>query len=274
MIRMPRQQSSTRLLAAGALTAVAMALLSGCGGGSGSEEVEPEQGKLYYGYYLEDPLNNPEDPTPGTLIVNLPDAPGAFSGQMPFSYVGCIDGADVGTITGQRTDAGMNGQWTGVVDNVPVGGAYIGRYTSATDQFDGTYTNAAGKVHVTGPNHCSHDIAANGTWRLFGDVVATPANFIVSSSGGVTPTWSWPSLGSAVYYIVRVFDQKCLAASVTSAQCMTGEAKTLENRIAYPKEFPEARSLKDDGAYLVAVHAVDVSGQSKQVGFSTRIERP
>lgn len=276
---MTRQQRLTRSAffnarhATGVIGAALLALLAGCGGGS-DDEVEPEQGKLYYGYYQEDPLNNPEDPTPGTLVLNLPSAPGSFSGQMPFSYVGCIGGADIGTVTGQRTDTGMTGQWTGVVDNVPVGGAYVGSYDSANDQFSGTYTNAGGKVHVSGPNDCSHDIAANGTWKLYGGTVTTPSNFVVSSSGGVKPTWSWPSLGSTVYYLVRVFDQKCLAASVTSSECMMGEGQTLLNRIAYPNEFPDAKPLKDGGSYLVAVHAVNVADGWKQIGFTTRIDKP
>lgn len=277
MARRTRQAHSqvfTARRVAGVIGAAMLAVLAGCGGSGDDDEVEPEQGKLYYGYYLEDPLDNPEDPTPGTLVVNLPAGPGAFSGQMPFSYVGCLGGADIGTITGQRTDTALTGQWTGVVDNVPVGGGYIGTYNAANDQFDGTYTNAGGKVHVTGPNDCSHHIAAKGTWRLYGDTVSTPSSFVVSSTGGVSPTWSWPSLGSAVFYLVRVFDQKCLAQSVTSAECMTGEGQTLLNRIDYPAGFPEAKPLKDGGSYLIAVHAIDVADGRKQIGFTTRIEKP
>lgn len=278
---MARQQSYTsfnsftaRRVAAGAIGATALAMLAACGGGSGSEDAEPDQGKLYFGYYLEDSSNNPEDPMPGTLIVNLPSGPGAYSGQMPFSYIGCAGGADVGTITGQRTDTDMSGQWTGVVDNVPAGGAYVGRYDSVHDQFSGSYTNSGGKVHVSGANDCAYDIAARGTWQLYGGTVTTPSSFVVSSSGDVTPTWSWPSLGSTVFYLVRVFDEKCLAASVTSSECMMGEGKTMLNRIAYPAEFPSAKSLKDGGRYLVAVHAIDLAAGWKQVGFTTRIDKP
>lgn len=278
---MARQQRSThfdqftaRRVAAGAIGATALALLAACGGSGDSEDVQPDQGKLYVGYYLEDPLNNPEDPMPGTLIVNLPSGPGTYSGQMPFSYVGCASGADVGTITGQRTDTDMTGQWTGVVDNVPAGGAYVGRYDNALDQFSGTYTNSGGKVHVTGPHDCAYDIASQGTWQLYGGTVTTPASFVVSSSGGVTPTWSWPSLGGTVFYLVRVFDEKCLAATVTSAECMMGEGRTMLNHIAYPADFPSAKSLKDGGQYLVAVHAIDLAAGWKQVGFTTRVDKP
>ncbi|MEK8031076.1 hypothetical protein AACH06_09645 [Ideonella sp. DXS29W] len=256
----------------GALAATCM--LSACGGGSGSDDSDRQEGdKLYVGYYLEDPVNNPEDPTPGTMILRLPPDTGAFEGQMPFSYVGCMGGADVGTVKGTRSAAGLEGNWTGTVDNVAVGGNYTGTYDAAHDEFRGTYQNSGGKVHVQAGD-CHHDIAALGTWKLFGSgTTNTPSDFVVNSTGGVKPTWSWRSLGSTVFYLVRVFDQDCLNESVTSVECMMGEAETAGTQVAYPSAFPDAKPLVAGTSYLIAVHAVNVVDR-QQVGFSTRVDKP
>lgn len=256
---------------AGALAVAAglAALLSGCGGGE-----PPADGlKQYVGYYQEDAANNPEDPMPGTLIVNLPADTGAFEGLMPFSYIGCSGGADVGAVGGTRSASALNGSWSGTVDGVAVGGGYTGTYDGLTDQFSGSYTNAGGKVPISGPDDCHYSVAALGTWTLYGSTVSLPANFSLASTPGLAPTWSWPSLGGTVYYIVRVFDQACLAKTASNAACMMGEGQTLLTHIDYPAEFPQAKPLVAGGSYLLAVHAVDAANWH-QVGFTTRVFKP
>lgn len=245
-------------------------LLAACGG----SEADGEEGsKLYVGYYQEDPSSNPEDPMPGTLLVRLPADQGRFEGQMPFSYIGCVGGADIGTIDGTRSAASLDGHWGGAVDGVSVGGDYAGSYDTMTDQFSGSYTNRGGKVPISGANDCHYSVAAFGSWRLFGSgSVNTPTNFVIASTGGVTPTWSWQSLGSSVFYLVRVFDLDCLEATVTSSQCMMGEGQTLLTHLAYPAEFPSAKPLVAGKSYLVAAHAVNIDDWH-QVGFSTRVDK-
>ena len=250
-------------------------LLSACGGGSDDHDSSraEDEGKLYVGYYLEDPVNNPEDPTPGTLILRLPPDTGAFEGQMPFSYVGCMGGADIGTVNGTRSATSLTGSWAGTVDSVAVGGDYIGTYDAVHDEFSGTYKNSGGKVHVQAGS-CHHDIAALGTWKLFGSgTTSTPGDFVVASTGGLNPTWSWRSLGSTVFYLVRVFNQDCLNDSVTSAECMMGEAETAGTQVTYPSDFPDAKPLVAGTSYLVAVHAVNAADH-QQIGFSTRVDKP
>ncbi|WP_374676070.1 hypothetical protein [Ideonella sp.] len=253
--------------------ALATSLLAACGGGT-DDGPGADAGRLYVGYYLEDAANNPEDPLPGTLVLRLPADDGAFEGLMPFSYVGCTAGADVGTVRGMRSASTLDGQWTGAVDGVAVGGSYAGGYDAATDEFSGQYTNANGKVPVTGPGDCRYAVAAYGTWRLFGgDTVAQPAHFVVGSDGGVSPTWSWPRMGLTAYYLVRVLDEDCLRRSVTDASCLIGEAQSLLPQVRYPADFPGASPLRAGGHYLVAVHAVDAR-DGTQLGFSTRHETP
>lgn len=249
-------------------TCAAAILLAGCGGGTDGEE-----GRLYVGYYLEDLVNNPEDPEPGTLVAYLPAGDGSFQGLMPFSYAGCRDGIDVGVINGTRRGNTLDGAWAGSVDGVAVGGDYDGNYDALSDQFSGTYTNSAGKVPVSGPGDCQYHVAAYGSWRLYGGTVATPSNFIAGSTGGTSPTWSWPSLGGTVFYLVRVLDEGCLLAGVANGSCLVGEGQTLLTQIAYPAEFDGASPLQAGRRYIVAVHAIDASTW-QQVGFTTRLDRP
>ena len=167
------------------------AALVACGGGgtdTGPSGPPADTSKQYVGFYQEDPGNNPEDPMPGTMIMRLPADSGSFEGQMPFSYIGCQGGADVGTVSGTRTAQTLAGNWTGSVDGVAVGGSYNGTYSAPVDQFSGTYVNAGGKVPISGPGGCHYSVAAFGTWRLFGDAVHQPANFLIGSSHGTSNT--------------------------------------------------------------------------------------
>jgi hypothetical protein len=258
------------------LPAVALAAtltLAGCGGGSDGDPTG-DAGRLYVGYYLEDAANNPEDPMPGTLVLRLPEQSGEFEGLMPFSYIGCTAGADVGTVRGTRDISTLDGQWSGTVDGVAVGGSYAGAYEATVDQFSGHYTNDNGKVPIAGAGGCHYDVAAHGTWRLFGsETVSEPAGFVVDSTGGVSPTWSWPRQGLTAYYLVRVLDEDCLRRSVTEGSCLIGETQSLWPQARYPADFPEARPLRAGGHYLVAVHAVDAR-DSAQLGFATRHDAP
>jgi hypothetical protein len=49
----------------------------------------PASEQVYVGYYQEDPLNNPEDPTMGSVYVKLPSADGSFGGNV--ASVGITD---------------------------------------------------------------------------------------------------------------------------------------------------------------------------------------
>jgi len=218
--------------------------------------------KLYVGYYTEDPVNNPEDPTVGSLLLAIPNPfdNTTFAGLMPFSYTGCLAGADIGTISGTRSKSSISGNWTGTVDNVSVGGSYAGTYDAATDSFSGSYTNAAGKVRF-GNNTCGGFIAGVGTWKVFGTTTNQPASFIATVTSGTAPRFSWPSLGSETVYGIRVFDEDCLTANVSSATCFKGETLTSGLTAQYPLEFPGASALVAGGHYLALV-----AGQSTTTG--------
>ncbi len=224
----------------------------GGGGGGGS--------RLYIGYYAEDPVNNPEDPTVGAVMFRVPDGNGAFAGQMPFSYVGCSAGVDTGTISGTRNAAALTGSWSGVMDgSVSVGGSLSATHDATEDSFTGSFTNTAGKVQVSvGP--CNYHVAASGSFKVWGDAAQQPASFTITATSTTTPTFLWSSLGAGTLYTVRVFGYACLLADPGSTACFLGESvPTTGLSAAYPAVFPGATALTLGTEYLVVVTGQDAT---------------
>ena len=243
--------------------------LEGCGGGGSgnASETAPPAGsggtagtapKLYVGYYVEDAVNNPEDPTIGNLMVKIPSGDGTFAGLMPFSYLGCIAGADVGRVSGTRSGVSLNGTWSGTVDNVAVGGTYQGTHTPSSDTFSGNYTNTGGKVRF-GTGACFGFVVATGTWKIFGTTTSEPSTFVATATAGNTPTISWPSAGAGTRYGVRVFDEDCLNVNPSNAACFNGEAFTNGTTIQFPAQFQNAVPLNSGGHYLVLLTGQNLS---------------
>lgn len=262
-----------RLQRLGCLFSVA-ALLSACGGGGSgdtSSSPPPPTNKLYIGYYTEDPVNNPEDPTPGATLVTLPTGNGSFEGIMPFSYVGCYGSTNVGTIRGTRTSSQLTGNWTGTVDGVAMGGSYTGSYDPATDTFTGTWTNGGGKIQMgSAGTSCHYYAAAYGTFKLYSETASVPTSFVMNTGTGLRPNWTWPSLGTSgtVAYSLRVFDLDCVNLGVTNPACMWGEATTLNTTVTYPTSFPSAKSMVNGGHYLITLNATNMT-TGENVGFSS-----
>jgi hypothetical protein len=243
-----------------ALSALFVAVaLSACGGGGSNAPAPapapaPGTTSVYIGYYVEDAANNPEDPTVGAMFAQLPNTDASFAGQMPFSYVGCSAGTDIGTIGGTRAGLALTGNWTGTLDGVAVGGAYTGSYDAASDRYSGTYANTAGKQSITsGP--CNYFVAAQGTWRLFGGPASEPAGFTLAATDSASPTLSWSGAGAGLAYTVRIFDYDCLSADITNSTCFRGEASTTLSSIAYPAGFAGATPLTVGVRYLIVVTA-------------------
>lgn len=231
----------------------------------------PGASDLYFGYYLEDTGSNPEDPIAGGLFVKIPAADAAFSGLMPFSYIGCTAGTDVGSVTGSRSGTSLSGNWSGTVDGVAIGGSFIGTYDATTDSFTGRWTNAAGKVRVT-VGSCAYHVAALGTYKLYRSPKSEPPGFAIDVSGGTSPTISWSSIGANALYVARVFDEDCLNVTPSDAACFKGEAVTTQLTVAYPAGFPGAGVLVSNVNYLVLVTGQDTSGAF--LGFSISRYRP
>jgi hypothetical protein len=180
----------SKVLSAVAIAAIAVA----CGGGGSSVPATPggsaqpasgattaAPGGLYVGYYQEDPTNNPEDPVPGAIYLNLPEGNNTFSGNMFFTYVGC-QSSNVGTVSGDKLDLDLSGKWTGTVDNTAQEGGYVGKFSTSLNIYQGSYTVKNGKQRIDIPNCIKYDIAAFGTWQLF----ALEQTYSSTGSGSAT----------------------------------------------------------------------------------------
>ncbi len=198
----------------------AVIALTACGGGGGDPivagtpapaaptptptpaPVGTPPGGLYVGYYQEDPLTNPEDPTPGAFALNLPAGNGDFSGSMFFTYVGCQT-SNVGAVGGNKNALALSGTWSGSIDGLAQSGSYSGSYDTAQLSYSGTYLNAGGKQFRDLRPCIQYTIAPNGTWEMFPIDSASPATFTVAvATGRIT----WPAVSGAAFTLVYVLD--------------------------------------------------------------------
>jgi hypothetical protein len=202
-----------------ALLCAGVALVVACGGTVEDDDDDDPgppasaPGGLYVGYYAEDPVNNPEDPTLGVLHLALPANDAAFSGAMFFTYVGC-QSSNVGTISGNRSGNTLSGNWSGTIDGLAQSGNYGGTYNANSGVFSGTYTVAGGKQARDLSPCISYFIAANGTWELLPVGRSVPDNFDIDVSG-TTVQWSNPN--NTALTLVAVLDEAEAAAGQASA---------------------------------------------------------
>ena len=189
-----------------------VALVTACGGGGGSPSTGTTSpppttapsvpGGLYVGYYQEDPLTNPEDPTAGAFSLNLPAGDSGFSGSMYFTYVGCQT-SNVGAVGGTKSGLSLSGTWSGTVDALPQSGSFNGTYDTTTLTYSGTFTNAGGKQFRDLSPCIQYTIAPNGTWEMFAIDARVPSSFTTSVSAR---TVSWSTVAGAAYTLVYVLD--------------------------------------------------------------------
>ena len=121
---------------------------------------------LYVGYFQEDPLTNPEDPVPGTMYLMVSAANGLHYGAMSFKYADCQKNS-IATFNGKITNSGIEGQWSGVIDNLLQSGTYSGSYEARQHRLSGKYSNTQGKQFRDLRPCIEYTIAPNGTWELF-----------------------------------------------------------------------------------------------------------
>src|SRR5687768_17291477 len=203
-----------------ALLCAGVALFVACGGTVEDDDDDDDPsppasapGGLYVGYYAEDPVNNPEDPTLGVLHLALPANDAAFSGAMFFTYVGC-QSSNVGTISGNRSGNTLSGNWSGTIDGLAQSGNYGGTYNANSGVFSGTYTVAGGKQARDLSPCISYFIAANGTWELLPVGRSVPDNFDIDVSG---TTVQWTNPNNTALTLVAVLDETQAGAGQASA---------------------------------------------------------
>ncbi len=259
-------------------TIMMLLLTSACGGGESDDAIMVDDGPpdamdpvdptdptdptnpalfndFWYGYYFENPLTNPEDPTPGFVYLQIPEA-GAFEGEMYFSFVGCDDTFDVGRVTGNANGTNLAGTWSGTVDGTAVGGDYIGELNMAGDLYEGTYTNAIGKVEIECTQDDSIFVAPDGTWFLGkGDENAALNIMVDAAANPLTASWDAPA-GTFIYLYV-VVDAACLEENLDLETCLMWSGNTQNSSFIYGEgsEVP-AKPLIAGSTYLLSVAAV------------------
>ena len=216
--------------------------------------------ELYVGYYQEDPLTNPEDPTPGSIYLSLPAGDDRFAGSMFFTYVGC-QSESLGSVSGTKAGKSLKGEWSGSVDGTAQKGAFEGAWSAELGGYAGTYDVAGGKQHISIPQCIDYWIAPRGSWELLPVNAHVPAGFVVTVSG-TTASWT-PPPGTAMT-LVYVLDPelaKTRGARATIWQTLLfGPGK----RSADLRMAP----MKPGRSYVVAVKLSD--GSMKRVGFASK----
>ena len=187
-----------RRLAALSLFALANAVY--LPGAAAAPAVSP--GGLYVGYYQEDALTNPEDPTPGAFVLKLPEEDAAFGGAMYFTFVGC-QSSNVGAVKGVKAGAALRGTWSGTVDNSAQSGAYAGTYDKGSGAYKGTYSVSAGKQLKNIEGCVQYYIAPKGTWEMYAVEQNQPASFKLDLAGGQV---SWRAVPNTAMTLVYVID--------------------------------------------------------------------
>jgi hypothetical protein len=206
------------------------------------------QDSVYLGYYQEDPATNPEDPTMGSVYLNLPASDSDFSGTMYFTYLGC-QSHNLGTISGTKAGALLKGQWNGSIDGTEQTGTFTGTYSAAQSAYAGTFTVAGGKQRIDIPACISYYIAPKGSFELFAIGKQVPSNFSVSMNGN-TVSWNPPS--GAVMTLVYVLDPAI-------AHSGHGNATVWQTLVLGPQGSANLSNagLLSGHAYLIAVGASD-----------------
>lgn len=202
------------------------------------------------GYYQEDPLNNPEDPTMGTVYLNLPTQGGPFAGNMFFTYVGC-QSSNIGTISGAKAADGLQGTWKGATDGIEQHGDFSGRQVVGRDAYAGTYSVAGGKQHVVVNGCIQYYVAAKGTFELFAAGKSEPAGFAVAVHG---MTVSWVAPADAFMTLASVVDPELARGGRINATVW----QTLVMQGVHTVDLRGAR-LVTGHRYLVSVGAEDHS---------------
>lgn len=212
---------------------------------------------VYLGYYQEDPVTNPEDPTIGALYLHLPKGDSPFAGKMYFTYVGC-QSSNVGSIQGNKTDTALKGDWTGTLDGTSQKGSFSG-LLATPGTYSGTYTVAGGKQHIEIPSCISYYVAPKGTFELFSVEQNQPQNFSISVQGDSV---SWSSPPGALMTLVFLLDLARISESGSNATVW----QTLVMGPGNQAVLDRAR-LVSGHHYVLAVGAVN--GRFERVAFGS-----
>ena len=247
------------------LLTATLAILPGFAFAESAPELTDENSDLYFGYYIEDPVNNPEDPTPGALLLRLPKTDAAFAGALYFTFVGCQT-ENWGQIEGRLDHGKLEGNWSGSVDDIPQHGTFLGQFDPKTAQYAGTYDNALGKQYREIPNCITYHIAARGTWQMFKPGSLREGNLSLNAQW---PYVLCPSSPNQVL-LLYVLDKKLLDGA-NPQDAVLGQYLVLPNQGR--QRLPTAK-MHEGHEYLVVGMAFDSEMKPVGRGSVTVTKRP
>jgi hypothetical protein len=195
---------------------VALVAIASVGAASAADNA-PSSPALYLGYYQEDPLTNPEDPTAGAFVLSLPVGDGAFKGNMFFTYVGCQT-SNVGEVQGLKKGNSLSGTWSGTIDGSPESGPHEGTFDPSKGYYTGTYKVSGGKQFKSIAGCIEYTIAPDGRWELFPVNRSEPAGFRITVTGTVV---SWDVPPGALMSLVYVVDPEIAGTAANPVKWQT-----------------------------------------------------
>lgn len=216
-------------------------------------------GGLHVGYYQEDPLANPEDPTPGAFVLRLPEQDDAFAGAMYFTFVGC-QSSNVGAVKGVKAGVALSGNWSGTIDNSAQSGTYSGAYDKASGAYKGSYANAGGKQFRNIEGCIQYTIGPKGSWEMFPAEQNQPASFKLGLAAGQV---SWRAVPNTMMTLVYVVD---------TAAALAGSGNPIKMQTVLPGpatrfDLRGAKLVKGK-EYIVAVLAS--TGKAQRAAFASK----
>lgn len=228
---------------------------------------------FWFGYYQEDVTTNPEDARPGFLYLKIPES-GEFEGELYFSFSGCETGVDVGRIRGNSVGKNLNGLWTGTVDNIAVGGNYIGNLVT-DNSYEGTYTNEQGKVKIECDSEFSYYVAPNGTFLL--QKTGDNNELEIEVNTEVDPiSLSWKdtnNLKDDVLYDVVFIDAECLDDNLNLEECLMWSGISTTNSIIYGEGINEtvpAKRLITGKTYIGSITCINIVTREVEASSNVR----
>lgn len=239
-----------------------------CSSNDKDEQNPPDTDLLsdfWFGYYQEDATTNPEDPLPGFIYLKIPES-GNFEGELYFSYAGCKGGIDIGRVEGTVANENLDGTWTGNVDNMSVGGGYLGQLVNA-NRYEGTYTNTGGKIEIEcDDSDLSYFVAPNGTWFVQKTDNNDNLNIEVdTNTAPISLSWNASNQSNLIYSVVFI-DAECLNGNLNLGQCLMWNGLSTTNSILYGQGINNnvpALQLVADKTYLVAITCINaLTGQA------------
>jgi len=215
---------------------------------------------LFVGYYQEDPLSNPEDPTMGSVFLSLPPGDSSFSGSMFFTFVGCQH-ESLGAVAGTKAGEALKGTWSGSVDDTQQRGAFEGTWSNKLGGYTGAYTVAGGKQHVAIADCIDYFIAPNGNWQLLPVGANVPAGFAISVDGTMLHWTPPPGVAMTLVYVLDPALAKAGAPHAAAWQTLLFGAgkRAADLRLAH---------MKPGRPYVVAVSMADAT--ARHVGFASK----